>query len=243
MRAARRGAAPRRQIVPLTPDRWPDLERLFGDRGACAGCWCMWMRLPAAEFRRGKGDGNRRALRALVQRRPPGLLAYEAGEPVGWVAVAPREEYARLERSRVLAPVPGERVWSVPCFFVKASHRGGGLNAALLEAAAEFARREGAACLEGYPTPNRAERQPAAFVFSGFESTFRREGFREIARRSPVRPILRREFAREAPTRGAPRARRGPAGRAATALRDGRAARGPARSGRAARTARTRVHG
>jgi GNAT superfamily N-acetyltransferase len=181
--------------VPLTPARWPDLERLFGEKGACAGCWCMWMRQPLAEFRRLKGEGNRLALRALVARRPPGLLAYDAGEPVGWVAVAPRGEYLRLGNSRVLEPVPGERVWAAPCFFVKPSHRGRGLTAALLEAAAAFAGRKGARCIEGYPTTNRAQRQPPAFVHTGFESTFRRAGFAEIARRSPTRPILRRELA------------------------------------------------
>ena len=158
----------------------------------------MFMRLPLAEYRRGSGEGNRRALRALVARRPPGLIAYEAGEPVGWVAVAPREEYLRLQNSRVLAPLEGERVWSVPCFFIKAGHRGRGLTAALLDAAAEFAERKGAGAIEGYPNVNREERQAPAFVWSGFESTFRRAGFREIARRSPVRPILRRTFARAA---------------------------------------------
>ena len=171
------------------------MERLFGPKGACAGCWCMFMRLPLAEYRRGSGEGNRRALHALVARRPPGLIAYEAGEPVGWVAVAPREEYLRLQNSRVLAPIEGERVWSVPCFFIKAGHRGRGLTAALLAAAAEFAERKGAGAIEGYPNVNREERQAPAFVWSGFESTFRRAGFREIARRSPVRPILRRTFA------------------------------------------------
>jgi GNAT superfamily N-acetyltransferase len=184
------GRIPR--IVPVTPERWPDLERLFGAKGACAGCWCMWMRLPLAEFRRGKGAGNRRALRALVAKQPPGLLAYVGGEPVGWVAVAPREEYLRLAKSRVLAPVEGERVWSAPCFFVHREHRGAGLTASLLRAAAAFAARNGARAIEGYPNVNRAERQPAAFVWSGFESTFTRAGFREVARRSPVRPILRR---------------------------------------------------
>ena len=208
------------RILPLTPERWPDLERLFGAKGACAGCWCMWMRVPLAEFnrgKRGKGGGNRRALRALVQRQPPGLIAYAAGEPVGWVAVAPREEYQRLERSRVLAPVAGERVWSASCFFIKPSHRGNGLNAALLEAAAEFARQGGAACLEGYPTTNRTERRPSAFVFTGFESTFRRAGFREIARRSPVRPILRRDLVHAAPARRGPSATHRSAGRRAAA--------------------------
>ena len=51
---------------PLTLDRWSDLEALFGERGACGGCWCMLWRLPRAEFERGKGQGNRDALRTLV---------------------------------------------------------------------------------------------------------------------------------------------------------------------------------
>ncbi len=155
----------------------------------------MFMRLPLAQFRHGKGEGNRRALRALVRQRPPGLIAYAGAEPVGWVAVAAREEYVRLENSRVLAPVTGDGVWAAPCFFVKAAHRGSGLSAALLAAAMEFARQSGAHSLEGYPNANRAEKQPAAFVWTGFESTFKRAGFSEIARRSPLRPILRRELA------------------------------------------------
>ena len=154
----------------------------------------MWMRLLTPEFRRGKGPCNRRALRALVAKKPPGLLAYVGGEPVGWVALAPREEYARLESSRVLSPVSGERVWSAPCFFVDRAHRGSGLCSALLEAAARFASEHGALAIEGYPQINRAARQPAAFVWTGFESTFRRAGFSEIARRSPTRPILRRDL-------------------------------------------------
>ena len=184
------------RVVPVTPGRWADLEALFGARGACAGCWCMWMRRPAAEFRRGKGAGNRRALRALVAKRPPGLIAYVGGEPAGWVAVAPREEYVRLENSRVLEPVAGEGVWAAPCFFIKASHRGRGLTATLLEAAAAHAARNGARAIEGYPNVNRGERQPPAFVWSGFESTFQRAGFEEIARRSPTRPILRKALGR-----------------------------------------------
>ena len=104
------------------------------------------------------------------------------------MAVAPREEYRRLENSRVLEPVPGERVWAAPCFFVKASHRGAGMTLALLDAAAAFAKRKGAHSVEGYPTTNRAERQPPAFVHTGFESTFRRAGFpRSRAVRRPGR--------------------------------------------------------
>ena len=28
------------EFHPVTPARWNDLEKLFGPRGACAGCWC-----------------------------------------------------------------------------------------------------------------------------------------------------------------------------------------------------------
>lgn len=156
----------------------------------------MWMRLPAADFRERKGAGNRQSLRRLVGKRPPGLLAYDGDEPVGWIAVAPRDEYVRLANSRVLAPVPGDDVWAAPCFFVRASHRGRGANAALLAAAVAYAKANGARAVEGYPNPNRASRQPPAFVFSGFASTFERAGFTEIARRSPVRPIFRLATAR-----------------------------------------------
>ena len=194
--------ATKARIVPVTPGRWPDLATLFGAKGACAGCWCMWMRLPKAQFDRQRGEGNRRALRALVGRRPPGLIAYVGDDPAGWVAVAPRDEYARLGNSRVLAPVEGDGVWAAPCFFIKPSHRGAGLSQALLEAAAAHAARHGARAIEGYPNVNRAERQPAAFVWTGFESTFRRAGFEEIARRSPTRPILRKALRRRSSLHG-----------------------------------------
>lgn len=163
----------------------------------------MWMRRPAAAFRAGKGAGNRRALHALVKQGPPGLIAYDDGVPVGWVAVAPREVYTRLANSRVLAPVPGEGVWAAPCFYVKAGYRGRGVHTALVHAAAEYARSQGATSLEGYPNANSAARQPAAFVFTGFESVFRDAGFRTIARRSPKRPIVRRTLTTTASARPA----------------------------------------
>ena len=113
------------------------------------------------------------------------------GEPAGWCAVAPRDEYVRLANSRVLKPVDEQPVWSITCFFVARAFRRRGLTVALLEAAAKFARKQGAKILEGYPTDPRKD-QPDAIVFTGLASAFRHAGFEEVARRSPSRPILRR---------------------------------------------------
>jgi len=108
------GPARRLRVEPATRERWEDLARLFGPRGACAGCWCMWWRRTAAAWRAGKGEGNRRALRRLVDSgTPPGVIAYDGPDPVGWCAVAPREEFVRLAAARTLKPIDETPVWSV----------------------------------------------------------------------------------------------------------------------------------
>ena len=188
---------PALEFAPLTVERWGDLERLFGERGACGGCWCMWWRLRRSEYDRQKGEGNRRSLRALVVAgEPVGLLAYLAGEPVGWCAVAPRRAYPALARSRILAPVEGEdgdeAVWSVTCLFVARPYRRRGLTAHLLEAAVVHARDRGARVVEGYPIEPRQPAMPPVFAATGIASAFRRAGFTEVLRRSETRPIMRR---------------------------------------------------
>jgi GNAT superfamily N-acetyltransferase len=152
----------------------------------------MFWRETRAEFERKKGAGNRRALKKLVTAGPPpGILAYAEGRPVGWCAIAPREGYSTLERSRVLARIDDEPVWSVPCFFIARSFRRRGLTARLLVAAAEFARTNGARIVEGYPVEAKKGAMPDVFAYTGLPSAFKKAGFVEAARRSPTRPIMR----------------------------------------------------
>ena len=177
---------------PLTPDRWTDFEKLFGDNGACGGCWCMTWRLSAKDFREKKGAGNKRGFKKIVEKgTPPGILAYSGNEAAGWISIAPRTEFVRLENSKVLAPIDDHPVWSVTCFFVRKDFRNQGLTIELLNAAAEFARKQGAKIVEGYPYEVKEKLAPP-FVWTGLRPSFKKAGFVEAARRSRTRPIMRR---------------------------------------------------
>lgn len=176
---------------PITPERWPDFETLFGKNGACGGCWCMAWRLLSKEFKQMQGDPNRRAMKKIVAAQtPPGVLAYEGKEPVGWISLGPRQDFVRLASSRILAPVDDQPVWAVICFFIRKDHRKQGLSTELLKAAAQFAKKNKAKILEGYPHELKKD-LPPPFVWTGLVSAFRKAGFEEVARRSATRPIMR----------------------------------------------------
>jgi GNAT superfamily N-acetyltransferase len=180
------------EFHPLTRKRWKDLERLFGPRGACEGCWCMWWRIPRAEFMKNRGERNKEALKNIVDSgKVPGILAYLQSEAVGWCAVAPREDYPTLERSRLLKRVDYKPVWSVVCFFVAKKFRHKGITVKLLKAVVDYVRKEGGKIVEGYPKEAGNKETSDTFVYTGLVSAFHKAGFVEFARRSESRPIMR----------------------------------------------------
>jgi GNAT superfamily N-acetyltransferase len=183
---------------PATADRWKDIEKVLGEKGGCGGCWCMYWRIPRKTFTEGQGEGNKKALKRVVTRCPvaPGILGYVGDEPIAWCAVAPRAAYPALERSRVLKPVDDKPVWSVSCLFVVKAYRRKGVSVRMLEAAADFARSNGATIVEGYPVEPSGNRAPDPFIWTGTASAFRKAGFKEVARRSATRPIMRRVIRR-----------------------------------------------
>jgi GNAT superfamily N-acetyltransferase len=120
-------------VRPVTSAQWPALEDLFGRSGASNGCWCMYWRIGPRYRVRPRAD-NKEDLRQLAASgRPPGLLAFDGARAVGWCELAPRAELAWLARARYLGPVDDLPVWSVPCFYVRSSHRGRGVMDALIE--------------------------------------------------------------------------------------------------------------
>jgi GNAT superfamily N-acetyltransferase len=189
--AEHRPAGP--EIEPVTPERSPDLEALFGERGACGGGWCMWYRLPRAAYEQSGGETNRRALRALVDSEPaPGLLAYVERQVVGWCSVGPREAFPRLATSRTMRGLAGDGVWSVVCLFVAPRWRRQGISTALLRAAAEYATANGATAVEGYAVVPRKPDVPPVFAATGLLAAFLNAGFVEV----PPRPAETRALVR-----------------------------------------------
>ncbi len=186
------------EVHPVTSERWHDLELLFGERGACGGCWCMWWRVKRSAFEQQKGQQNKDALRAtILAGEVPGLLAYIDGQPVAWCAVAPRETYPVLERSRTLKPVDAEPVWSIVCFFIHKRWRRQGISVQLLTAAVTYPRARGAQVVEGYPVEPRTLTMSDVFVWAGTLAAFRQAGFVEVARHAETRPIMRYTIASE----------------------------------------------
>ena len=185
---------------PLTPDRWPDLEDLFGpERGANSGCWCMWPRVKATQWKAMSKGERKAAFREVVSAGPaPGLIAYEDGIAIGWCAIGPRPSLARFDSAKASRPVAeapagAAPVYAIACFYARTGHRRKGLMRRLALAAIEFARRNGARAVEACPID--ADR-PLIWGdgFVGVTSVFAALGFTEIARRSPRRPLMRLEL-------------------------------------------------
>ena len=186
-------------FVPLTPDRLDDLATFFDQPGDPKWCWCASFRVR----RRAKGvppAENRAVLADAAERDPaPGLIAYRAGRVVGWVSLGPREDFVKLAHWKALAPVDDRPVWSIVCFVVGRQDRGQGLAGALLDAAIDHARANGATTLEAYPADTGGERIPSPVAYNGTLSMFERAGFTVVARRTfnrtlPARPIVRLEL-------------------------------------------------
>ena len=184
-------------VYPATAGRWSDLEALFGPKGAFGGCWCMFWRRQRADFKRDKGEGNRKNLELLTKTdQIPGLLAYANGHVAGWCSIGPREEFVALENSRILKRVDDQPVWSITCFFVAKPYRRKGLMKHLILAAVEYAYQQGAAVVEGYPidldTPQLKGQDLSSYSgYMGMATAYRAAGFVTVGHASETQLIVR----------------------------------------------------
>jgi GNAT superfamily N-acetyltransferase len=196
------------RVRPATADRWPDLVDLFqrpgprGGKSVASGCWCMFWRRDRKEFWAGwgrgerRGEGNRAELKQLVRSaEPPGLLAYDDEQAIGWLALAPREDYPLLDRHRNLPRVDDRSVWSISCFYIHWAHHGQGVGEALVAGAVDYALGRGIEVLEAYPS-RPGDDDP----FTGYDPFFASNGFEKVFDDGGRRTIWRRSVATAAET-------------------------------------------
>ena len=187
-------------IRPVGPNDVTDLAKLFASQRTTRRCWCMTFCMTRSQFAVGwLNGGNQRQFESIAaaSSTPMGILASQAGEPVGWCACGPRSRYAaaisprnKIMRNRVRAE--DETVWLLPCVFVRAGRRGQGITHDLVRAAVELARREGASAIEGWPLAGSERRDADAFL--GREQVFDDLGFSCVDRPSAERVIMRLEL-------------------------------------------------
>jgi GNAT superfamily N-acetyltransferase len=158
-----------------------DVKTMVGPKRPDANvCWCLTYRLPSKENRELVGPARGERVRQLIAEGPPGVLAYEGDEVVGWAAVAPRRE-TTFARNRKIPHVDDLDVWSVWCIRVRPGHRKQGISHHLLRGAVEFARSRGAPAIEGYPVDNRGEKVDLTMAYVGTRRLFERAGFVKVA--------------------------------------------------------------
>lgn len=173
------------EFAAVTPERWSDLARLFEGRGGPSYCWCMvWREMPSDE--RGDNDAKRAALECRISAgEPVGVLAYEAGAPVAWCSVAPRETFRPLGGE---AYDDNAAVWAIVCFFAVRSLRGTGISRRLIEAACDVASEAGATVIKAYPV----DPDSPSYGFMGRVPTFLDAGFEELGMAGTRRHVMRK---------------------------------------------------
>ncbi len=178
---------------PLTKYNWNKFVELFGDKGACGNCWCMSFRLRKKDFDEGKNDdGNKKAMKKIVwSERPVGILVFSGNLPIGWCAFSPREDFLKLENSRVHKRIDNRQVWSIPCTFIRKEYRRQGVSVQLLKGVVKYAKGNGIKIIEAYPTIPTQASLPDAFAWIGLYKSFERAGFKIVDNLSKSRPMVR----------------------------------------------------
>ncbi|MGZ4485138.1 MAG: N-acetyltransferase family protein [Nocardioidaceae bacterium] len=183
-------------VRPAEPGDWAAVAAVMDTPGDPRRCWCQYFLLRGQAW-----SGAARAdLRAALQEQVsagdrPGLVAYDAATPVGWVQVGPKPSYPRLASSGISREpadaADPDGLWALTCFVVPRPHRGRGVAHALLRAAVAHAAGQGAALLEAYPVDTEAGPASVAELYHGSLAMFRAAGFTEVRRPTPRRAVVR----------------------------------------------------
>jgi GNAT superfamily N-acetyltransferase len=170
-------------VWPASADRFDDVATMLAPKTAgVVACWCLVYRLDPTTNRELGAEERRETLRSLcAEPIPPGVLAYDGDQVVGWAGIAPRSEVRGIRDNRKIPPVDDVPVWSLWCLKVRPGHRGRGVSLALIDGAVRFAFEHGAPAVESYPMDNHGRKVDTTAAFVGTRSQFEAAGFSRIS--------------------------------------------------------------
>lgn len=186
------------KVKPISPSLWQDLETLFGEKGACGGCWCMyWRQEKGEDWDRLKGAENKKRFKKLVAaEKAHGAIAYDGGIPIGWISFDRRIDFSKLNRAPSFKCDDAKDVWSIPCFYIKSGYRGKGVATELLNFAVKYLQKVGANIIEGYPVKIKSGKMPAAFAWTGTVAIFKKLGFGPVGKKDGGKQRMRRSLSK-----------------------------------------------
>ncbi|MFE4080767.1 GNAT family N-acetyltransferase [Paenarthrobacter sp. YIM B13468] len=164
-----------------------DVKTIVGPKRPDANvCWCLSYRIPSKQNLALQREERGKFVEKLVaEDPPPGVLAYDGGEVVGWAAVHPRADTS-FATNRKIPHVDDAEVWSVWCIRVRPGHRGKGISHTLLQGAIDFAKSHGAPAIEGYPVDNKGNKVDLTMAYVGTRRLFEKAGFTKVAETTSV---------------------------------------------------------
>lgn len=175
----------------LSEQTWKDLEILFGEKGACGGCWCMHPRLSGGIYNENKGEGNKKLFHQLVNKQEPlGILVYDGKLPIAWCSISPKPTLMLMKNSRIMNMTPREDTWSIVCLFIKKEYRKKHLSSFVISKAVEYAFQNGAQLVEAYPLVSKKDKIPDAFAWTGIWKSYKNAGFKKIKQVSETKLIM-----------------------------------------------------
>ena len=168
------------EVRPATS--FEDVKTMVGPKRPDANvCWCLSYRIPSKQNQALRGTERGDLVKQLVaQSPPPGVLAYDGGEVVGWAAVHPRADTS-FAGNRKIPHVDDAEVWSVWCIRVRPGYRGKGISHHLLAGAVDMARSFGAPAVEGHPVDNGGRKVDLTMAYVGTRKLFEDAGFTKVA--------------------------------------------------------------
>lgn len=154
-----------------------DVKTMVGPKRPDANvCWCLSYRIPSKENLALQGTARGERVAELMRDGPPGVLAYDGDEVVGWAAIHPRADTS-FARNRKIPRVDDQDVWSLWCVRVRPGHRGEGISHELVRGAVDFAHANGAPAVEAYPVDNGGKKVDLTMAYVGTRALFERAGF------------------------------------------------------------------